>query len=76
MILAFLYLQIGTAFYAARYCLSSHSWNPEHAMSRAAAPEMSAEVLRESKLESAIIEKGEISALLLGAAQRFYTAGI
>lgn len=60
MILVFLYLQIGTAFYAARHCLSIHSWNPEHAMSRAATPEVSAEVLRKCTLKSGLSEKEEI----------------
>lgn len=60
MILVFLYLQIGTAFYATRYCLSIHSWNPEHAMSRAATPEESADILRKSTRNSGIIEQREI----------------
>lgn len=60
MILVFLYLQIGTAFYAARHCLSIHSWNPEHAMSTAATREVSPEALRKSTLKSGITEKGEI----------------
>lgn len=39
MVLAFLYLRIGTAFYAARYSLNSHSWaSVSTPWSRAATP--------------------------------------